>query len=93
MQLHVMDDDSANYPPFPNRIREQYDVMYNGIPGTVYYFTQPSTMEGEERQLQMYNEGKSYLLRFAYANDTYQDVIDRIITSFNITPETFYPTE
>jgi hypothetical protein len=93
MQLHVMDDDSANYPPFPNRIREQYDVMYNGIQGTEYTFTQPSTVEGEEQQLQMYYEGKSYMLGFAYANDTYRDVIDRIITSFNITPETFYPTQ
>jgi len=93
MNLHVMDDDSANYPPFPNRIREQYDLMYNGIPGTEYFFTQPSTVEGEEWQLQMYYQGKSYMLGFAYANDTYRDVIDRIITSFNITPETFYPTE
>ena len=93
MQLHVMDDDSANYPPFPNRIREQYDVMYNGIQGTEYIFTQPSTVEGEERQLQMYYEGKSYMLGFAYANDTYRGVIDRIVASFNITPETFYPTE
>jgi hypothetical protein len=93
MQLHVMDDDSANYPPFPNRIREQYDVMYNGIQGTEYIFTQPSTVEGEERQLQMYYEGRSYMLGFAYANDTYRDVIDRIISSFNITPETFYPTQ
>ena len=93
MRLHVMDNDSANYSPFPNRIREKHDVMYNGIPGTEYFFTQPSTMEGEERQLQMYYEGKSYMLGFAYPNDTYRDVIDRIITSFNITPETFYPTQ
>jgi hypothetical protein len=93
MQLHVMEDDSANNPPFPNRIRGKYDVMYNGIEGTEYIFTQPSTVEGEERQLQMYYEGKSYMLGFAYANDTYRDVIDRIITSFNITPETFYPTQ
>ena len=93
MQLHVMDDDSANYPPFPNRIRGKYDVMYSGIQGTEYIFTQPSTVEGEERQLQMYYEGKSYMLGFAYANDTYRDVIDRIITSFNIAPETFYPTQ
>ena len=93
MQLHVMDDDSANYPPFPNRIREQYDVMYNGIQGIEYTFTQPSTVEGEEQQLQMYYEGKSYMLGFVYANDAYRDVIDLIIASFNITPETFYPTE
>ena len=93
MQLQVMDDDSANNPPFPNLIRGQYDVMYNGIQGTEYIFTQPSTVEGEERQLQMYFEGKSYMLGFAYANDTYRDVIDRIITSFNITPETFYSTQ
>jgi len=93
MHVHVMDDDSANHPPFPNRIREQYDVMYNGIQGTEYIFTQPSTVEGEELQLQMYYDGKSYMLGFAYADDTYRDVIDRIIASFNITPETFYPTE
>lgn len=92
MRLNVMDDDSANYPPFPNRIREQYDVMYSGIQGTEYIFTQPSTVEGEELQLQMYYDGKSYLLGFAYANDTYREMIDWIIVNFNITPDTFYPT-
>jgi len=91
MRLHVMDDDSANYSPFPNRIKEQYDVMYSGIEGTEYFFTQPSTVEGEERQLQMYYGGRSYMLGFSYANDSYRDVIERIIASFNITPEAFYP--
>jgi hypothetical protein len=92
MQLQVLSDDSAPRSPFPNLTRKEYDVYFNGIPGREYIFTQPSTVEGEEREAQVYYEGRSYLLRFAYADDTYRYLIDRIIASFNITPETFYPS-
>ena len=92
MQLHVLSDDSALKSPFPNRTRKEYDVYFNGILGREYIFTQPSTVEGEEREARVYYEGRSYLLRFAYADDTYRYLIDRIIASFNITPETFYPS-
>ena len=92
LHLQVIEDNSAiQNPNWPNQ--RQYGVHFNGIQGTEYVFTQPSTVEGEEREARVYYEGKSYLLRFAYANDTYRDVIDRIIASFNITPETFYPTQ
>ncbi len=92
LHVQVIDDDFAIQDPnWPNQL--QYGVYFNGIQGTEYVFTQPSTVEGEEREARVYYEGKSYLLRFAYANDTYRDVIDRIIASFNITPETFYPTQ
>jgi hypothetical protein len=72
---------------------QQYEVYFNGIPGTVDIFTEPSTAEGEIRQVHIYHEGKTYLLRFYYADDADRDTIDHIIASFNITRETFYPSQ
>jgi hypothetical protein len=91
MTLHILQDDSATRPPFPDLIRQQYEVYREGIPTMEYVFTEPSTVEGEMRAVQVYKDGLSYLLRFAYADDTYREVIDFIISNFNITPETFYP--
>jgi len=71
---------------------KQYDVYFDGIPGTVYIFTEPSTVEGEIRTVHVDHEGKNYLLRFAYADDADRDTIDRIIASFNLSRETFYPS-
>ncbi len=71
---------------------QQYDVYFDGIPGTVSIFTEPSTAEGEIRTVHIYHEGKTYLLRFGYADDADLDTIDHIISSFNLTKETFYPS-
>ncbi|MBW2567526.1 MAG: hypothetical protein JRE24_11795 [Deltaproteobacteria bacterium] len=84
----VIEDDTAVLINWPNQ--RQYGVYFNGIEGTVYVYVEPSTAEGEIRTVIAYYEGKSYLLRFGYADDADRDTIDRIISSFNITPETFY---
>lgn len=91
--LHVQvieDSSAAQIPKWPNQ--QQYDVYFNGIPGTVFIYVEPSTVEGELQTAQVYYEGISYLLRFGYADDADRDTIDRIISNFNITPETFYPS-
>lgn len=89
LQLQVYDDSGAALvPQWPDQ--QQYEIYFNGIPGTVYVYVEPSTVEGEIRSLIVQHEGKSYLLRFGYADGADRDTIDRIISSFNITPESFY---
>lgn len=88
LHVQVIEDDTAVQINWPNQ--RQYGVYFNGIEGTVYVYVEPSTAEGEIRTVIAYYEGKSYLLRFGYADDADRDTIDRIISSFNITPETFY---
>lgn len=91
IQVLVLSDDSALQSPFPDLTRLEYDIMYSGISGREYFYIQPSTVEGEERQLRFFHEGRSYILRFAYAENADRMMIDRILLSFNITPETFFP--
>jgi len=72
---------------------QQYEVYFDGILGTVSIFTEPSTAEGEIRSVHIYHEGKTYILRFGYADDADRETIDRIIASFNLTSLTFYPSK
>ena len=90
MHIQVLGDDTESYEPYPGLVKSQYDVYFNGIVGTEYVFVEPSTTEGELRSVRVAYDGKSYLLRFGYADDAYRDDIDRIIASLQITPETFY---
>jgi len=89
LHVQVIEDDTVYEIRWPDL--QQYDVYFDGIPGTVSIFTEPSTAEGEIRSVHIYHEGKAYILRFAYANDADRETIDRIIASFNLTRETFYP--
>jgi hypothetical protein len=90
LHIQVIDDDSLQFNPgWPDQ--EEYIVYFNGIQGTVYIYREPSTVEGEIRSVAVTYEGRSYLLRFGYAENADLDTIDRIISNFNITPETFYP--
>lgn len=91
LHIQVIDDDSIQFNPgWPDQ--QEYVVYFNGIEGTVYVFREPSTVEGEIRSVSVTYEGKSYLLRFGYAQDADLDTIDRMIANFNITPEMFYRT-
>jgi hypothetical protein len=91
LHVQVIDDDTVFEIRWPDL--QQYEVYFDGIPGTVSIFTEPSTAEGEIRSVDIYHEDKTYLLRFAYADDADRDTIDRIIASFNLTRETFYPSQ
>jgi hypothetical protein len=84
MNLVVLEDDSARYKPNMASISMQYSVYFNGIEGTEYIFTEPSTAEGELREARIFYDGKSYILRFGYADDVYRDAIDRIIGSLQL---------
>lgn len=90
LHVQVINDDSEELIlKWPNQ--REYGVYFNGIQGTVYVYVEPSTVEGEIRTVIVYYEGKSYLLRFGYADDADRDTIDYIISNFNITPDTFFP--
>jgi hypothetical protein len=92
LHVQVIEDDSAG--PITDWSNQwQYVVYFNGIEGTVYVYKEPSTAEGELRTVKLIYEGKTYILRFGYADDADLETIDRIISSFNITPETFYPPQ
>jgi hypothetical protein len=91
LHIQVIDDDSLQFNPgWPDQ--QQYVVYFNGIPGTVYVYREPSTVEGEIRSVSVTHEGRSYQLRFGYAEDADLDIVDHIILNFNITPETYYPS-
>lgn len=92
LHVQVIEDESAGQiADWPNQW--QYVVYFNGIEGTVYVYKEPSTAEGELRTAIVIYEGKTYILRFGYADDADLDTIDRIISSFNITHDTFYPPQ
>ena len=91
LYVQVIEDDTVYQFRWPDL--QQYGVYFDGIPGTVYIFTEPSTAEGEIREVHVYHEGKMYNLRFAYADEADRYTIDHIIASFNITREIFYPSQ
>ena len=91
LHVQVIEDDIEYEIRWPDL--QQYDVYFDGILGTVSIFTEPSTAEGEIRSVHIYHEGKTYILRFGYADDADRYTIDRIIASFNLTRETFYPSQ
>ena len=91
LHVQVIDDDTVYEIGW--RDVQQYDVYFDGILGTVSIFTEPSTAEGEIRSVHIYHEGKTYILRFAYADDADRDTIDYIISNFNLRRENFYPSQ
>lgn len=89
LHMQVIGDDSAEqFLDWPDQ--QEYVVYFDGVQGTVHIYVEPSTAEGELRTVRVYYEGKSYFLRFAYADDADREVIDQIISSFRVTPESFY---
>ena len=81
MNLVIMNDDSAltTGPVMDAGIKSSYQVMYNGIEMMDYVFVEPSTVEGEHRQLRFLHNGLSYSLTFSYAPGTDQNQIEWII--------------
>jgi hypothetical protein len=92
LYMIVFEGDEDMGEPYKDGIENQYSVYFNGIEGTEYLFVEPSTAEGQLREVRVSHNGKNYILRFGYSNDTNLDAIDRIIANLQITPETFsYP--
>jgi hypothetical protein len=60
-------------------------IMISGIQGMDYVFQEPGTVEGEIRELRYYHNNMSYLIRFSYAGNADQTLIDWLIRNFQIT--------
>jgi hypothetical protein len=82
----VLNDDSAKDEPVMALTRRSNPLMISGIEGMDYVFLEPSTVEGEIRELRYFHNGLSYLVRFNYAENADQDQIDWLIRNFQITP-------
>ena len=84
MNLVILDDDSALSEPAMAVVKSIDQVMYFGIEMTDYVFVEPSTVEGELRELRFYHNGLSYMLRFGYPLDTDRDQIDWLLRNLLI---------
>jgi hypothetical protein len=80
----ILDDNSAQSEPVAAQISNQYEFMQSGIVMTDYHFVEPSTAEGELREIRFVHNGLSYLLRFSYAPGTDQELIDWMIRKIEI---------
>lgn len=80
----ILDDDSAQSEPVAAQISNQYEFMQSGIVMTDYRFVEPSTAEGELREIRFTHNGRSYQLRFSYAPGTDQELIDWMIRNIEI---------
>lgn len=86
MSVVVLEDDSAKNEPVMAQNLRSNPLMISGIEGMDYVFKEPSTVEGEIRELRYYYNDLSYLIRFSYAEDADQSLIDWLIRNFQITP-------
>lgn len=84
LYISVLDNDSAHSGPIQAQITSQVPIMVNGIAGDDYIFTEPSTMEGEIREVRYYHDGLSYLVRINYAENVDKAKISWMIRNFQI---------
>jgi len=86
LNIVVLEDDSALSEPTSAVIQSSYPIQYYGIEGMDYLFTEPSTSEGVLREIRYFYDGKSFILRFGYAMDVDQELLEWIILNVIITP-------
>jgi len=84
LNIAVLEDDSALMEPNMAQVISRTPIMISGISGQDFVFTEPSTADGQIREVRYYNNGLSYLLRFSYALDADQEQIDWLIRNFQI---------
>ena len=84
MNVVVLEDDSATNEPVMAQVLRSNPLMISGIQGMNYVFLEPSTAEGEIRELRYYHNDLSYLIRFSYAVDADLSQIDWLIRNFQI---------
>lgn len=80
----ILDDSSAQAEPPAAQISSQYETMLSGIVMTDYRFLEPSTAEGELREVRFTHNGLSFLIRFSYAPGADQGLIDWMIRNIEI---------
>jgi hypothetical protein len=87
MNLVILEDDSALSEPVMAEIKSSYQVQISGIVMQDYTFTEPSTAEGELREIRFYHNGLSYILRFSYGAGVDQDLLYWILINMEIPQE------
>ena len=80
----ILDDNSSQSEPAAAQISTQYEYMMSGIVMTEYLFVEPSTAEGELREIRFVHNGRSYLLRFSFGPGADQELIDWMIRNIEI---------
>lgn len=85
LNVVVLEDDSAKNEPVMAQVLRSNPIMISGIEGMDYVFHEPSTVEGEIRELRYYHNDLSYLIRFSYAVDADREQIDWLVRNFQIT--------
>ena len=86
LNVAVLEDDSALREPNMAQVLNQAQIMIAGIAGNDYVFTEPSTVEGQIREVRFFHNGLSFLARFSYAQDADQEQIDWLIRNFQLAP-------
>lgn len=86
LSVAVLEDDSALAAPAAAQVISSTPLMLAGIEGTDYVFLEPSTAEGQIREVRFYHNNLSYLVRFGFAADADLEEIDWLIRNFQITP-------
>ena len=84
LSVVVLEDDSALAEPVMAQVQRSSPLMIAGIEGMDYTFQEPSTTEGEIRELRFYQDGLSYLVRFSYAMNADSADLDWLIRNFQI---------
>jgi hypothetical protein len=84
LNIAVLEDDSALLEPNMAQVISRTPIMISGISGQDFIFTEPSTADGQIREVRYFNNGLSYLVRFSYALDADQEQIDWLIRNFQI---------
>lgn len=87
LNLVILEDNSAAMEPVMAEVIRSDQIMISGIEMFDYVFREPSTVEGEIRELRFYLNGLSYQLRFSYAADVDQDLISWIILNLEISQD------
>lgn len=84
LSVVVLEDDSALAEPVMAQVQRSVPLMIAGIEGMDYTFREPSTAEGEIREVRFYHNNLSYLVRFSYAMNADGADLDWLIRNFQI---------
>lgn len=88
LQITVEEGENPGLAP-AGEIISQEDRVIDGKEAQFFIFREPSTQEGELRQLLVVHDGNTYSLRFGYNPVTFtegSDVFEGIIGSFHLVP-------
>lgn len=87
LNIHVTEGEEERTPL--GTIISQKDIEVDGQPAKYFVYEEISTFEGQQIQVQLNYQGRSFLLTFNYNPATYstgEEVFEKILESFKFTP-------